>query len=77
MRSRLVGTFKIYNHEKKKAFIILSEIERSQGHKEEVILDDLTIEHVLPQALTDEWRDMLGNDPVNTHERIVQYRSEI
>ena len=64
-------TFPIYVHEKKKANVILSEIEQALGHKEEVILEDLTIEHVLPQALTDEWRTMLGNNPDNVHEKYV------
>lgn len=63
--------FPIYIHEKKKANLILSEVEHALGHKEEVVLEDLTIEHVLPQALTDEWRTMLGSDPDGVHERLV------
>jgi uncharacterized protein DUF1524 len=64
-------TFQIYIHEKKKANVILGEIEQALGHKEEVNLEDLTIEHVLPQALTDEWRSMLGNNPDIVHEKYV------
>jgi hypothetical protein len=63
--------FKIYVHEKKKANMILSEIERALGHKEEVNIEDLTIEHVLPQALTDEWSDMLTESPEINHEKYV------
>lgn len=64
-------TFPIYIHEKKKANVILGEIEQALGHKEEVVLDDLTIEHLLPQALTDEWRTMLGDNPDIVHEKYV------
>ena len=64
-------TFQIYVHEKKKANVILSEIEQALGHKEEVNTEDLTIEHILPQALTDEWRAMLGENPDIIHERFV------
>jgi len=64
-------TFQIYIHEKKKANVILSEVEQALGHKEEVDLEDLTIEHILPQALTDEWRSMLGDNSDTVHEKYV------
>ena len=41
---------------------ILDSLERSYGHKEPAMLDDATIEHVMPQTLTDEWRNMLATD---------------
>lgn len=63
--------FKIYVHEKKKANLILSEIERALGHKEKADLEEVTIEHILPQALTDDWRSMLGDDPETIHEKYV------
>lgn len=47
---------------------ILCRLEQSFGHKEPVDLASLTIEHLLPQDLTDEWRDMLGPDAEKTHD---------
>ncbi len=40
--------------------LMLEELERSYGTKETVNLARLSIEHVMPQTLTDEWRRMLG-----------------
>lgn len=39
---------------------ILESLERSYGHKEVVDLSRLTIEHILPQTLSQEWLDDLG-----------------
>ena len=43
------------NNQKK---LVLSWIEETYGSKEPVVTDQLTIEHVLPQTLTDHWRAM-------------------
>ena len=40
--------------------LILERIEKSFEHKEPADLGKATIEHVLPQTLTDHWRDELG-----------------
>lgn len=40
--------------------LILEEIERGYGAREVVGLSQLTVEHVMPQTLTDAWREMLG-----------------
>jgi len=52
---------------------ILCQLERLFGHKEPVDLGSITItiEHVLPQTLTDEWRKELGGDVEATHARLV------
>jgi hypothetical protein len=63
--------FPVYHHERKKAFLILSEIERSSGHKEQVQPTNLTIEHVMPQSLTIAWRDALGPEAEAIHSRLV------
>lgn len=42
--------------------LILERLERSFGHKERVELQGATIEHVLPQELSSEWRRDLGED---------------
>jgi hypothetical protein len=40
--------------------LVLETLETSYGHKEHVALADLSIEHIMPQTLTDEWQHMLG-----------------
>ncbi len=42
--------------------LILERLERSFGHKEPADLGRATIEHVMPQTLTDAWREELGDD---------------
>lgn len=56
--------------------IILERLEESYGHPEPVDLEaaDLTIEHVLPQTLTDEWRAHLaelGQDADEVQQTLV------
>jgi uncharacterized protein with ParB-like and HNH nuclease domain len=53
--------------------LILDSLETSYGHKEQAALDKATIEHVMPQTLTDEWRNMLATneEPDKTHELFV------
>ena len=43
-----------------KTQLVLSRLEAALGHKERVDLEQLTIEHIMPQTLTDWWRDHLG-----------------
>ncbi|MFF3868295.1 DUF262 domain-containing protein [Micromonospora sp. NPDC001898] len=42
--------------------LVLRWLEESYGSKEPVSLEKATIEHVLPQTLTDEWRQILAGD---------------
>jgi len=52
--------------------LILSSLENSFEHKEPVeISDQITIEHIMPQTLTDDWRKMLGNNADETHHRFL------
>ena len=56
--------------------IILERLEQSYGHPERIDFEntDLTIEHVLPQTLSQEWRDhlvSLGQDPDEVHQSLV------
>jgi len=62
-RQRLVGT-KLYGagDRQRKTKLILESLEKSFGHKETVSFEDLTIEHVMPQTLTDWWQNHLGED---------------
>ena len=51
--------------------LVLQTLVEDGGHKEPVDLDGLTIEHVMPQTLTDAWRATLGVDPDDEHRRYV------
>lgn len=51
-----------------KARFLLETLEQSYQHREPVDLASLTIEHVMPQTLTDEWRSHLGAEWQTTHE---------
>jgi hypothetical protein len=55
---------------------ILERLEQSYGHPEQIDfgISDLTIEHVLPQTLSEEWREhlaSLGQDPDEVHRDLV------
>jgi hypothetical protein len=51
-----------------KAKLILETIESSYNHKEEVPFENLTIEHIMPQTLSEWWQKHLGEDWDETHE---------
>jgi hypothetical protein len=48
---------------------ILETIERNYRHKEPAAFSNATIEHVMPQTLSQEWREMLSPAPDEVHER--------
>jgi hypothetical protein len=50
---------------------ILETIELWHNHKENATFSNATIEHVMPQTLTDEWRVMLGENAASVHERWI------
>jgi hypothetical protein len=50
---------------------ILETIELWHNHKENATFSNATIEHVMPQTLTDEWRAMLGENADSVHERWI------
>lgn len=51
-----------------KTKLLLETLEESFAHKEAVPFDNLTIEHVMPQTLSEWWQNHLGNDWEETHE---------
>jgi uncharacterized protein with ParB-like and HNH nuclease domain len=51
-----------------KAKLILDRLEASYEHKEAIDPKSLTIEHVMPQTLTDWWKKHLGDEWAATHE---------
>ncbi|MEA5534448.1 DUF262 domain-containing protein [Crocosphaera sp. XPORK-15E] len=60
---------KLYgNNRSKKTKLILESIEAFYKHKEPVSFDDLSIEHIMPQKLSQWWKQHLGEDWAITHE---------
>jgi len=51
-----------------KTKLILETIESSYNHKEEVSFENLTIEHIMPQTLSECWQEHLGEEWDDTHE---------
>lgn len=51
-----------------KAKLILLELERYTNHKEPVDADLMSVEHIMPQTLSDEWAQDLGEEAEDTHE---------
>lgn len=71
-RSRLMDA-KLYGggDRQVKTKLILESIDRAHGHKEAIDYNGLTIEHVMPQTLTDDWRADLGENWEVTHELML------
>ena len=55
----------------KKTRFLLEAIEHHYKHKEPVKLEDLTIEHVMPQTLTNWWKAHLGEDWEEIHDNYL------
>jgi len=51
-----------------KTKLILETIENSFNHKESVPFENLTIEHIMPQTLSEWWQEHLGQEWEETHE---------
>jgi uncharacterized protein with ParB-like and HNH nuclease domain len=51
-----------------KTKLILETLEESYAHKEEVLFDNLTVEHIMPQTLSEWWQKQLGEDWEETHD---------
>ncbi|MYF00093.1 MAG: DUF262 domain-containing protein [Gammaproteobacteria bacterium] len=51
------------------AFAILCELMEAEHREQSPARDHLTIEHVMPQKLTDEWKRDLGDNPEDKHGR--------
>lgn len=48
---------------------MLAGIERAQKHREPADMARSQVEHVMPQTLTDQWREMLGTDAESIHDK--------
>lgn len=51
-----------------KCKLILETIEEKYKHKEVIDFENLTVEHIMPQTLTEEWKISLGENWEETHE---------
>lgn len=72
--SEELRTLPLYSDEISKRRLILEQLEKSFGHKEQVDISKPTtiqIEHIMPQKLTPEWEKMLGDHATVVHERYV------
>jgi uncharacterized protein with ParB-like and HNH nuclease domain len=54
-----------------KTKLILETLEEFYQHKELVDFDGLSIEHIMPQTLTESWQKQLGDDWDTTHELLL------
>ena len=54
-----------------KTKLILETLEESFAHKEEVLFENLTIEHIMPQTLSEWWQQHIGNDWEETHDLFI------
>jgi uncharacterized protein with ParB-like and HNH nuclease domain len=75
VRERLPN-FELYRRESTKARVMLEALEESFGHRERVDLTALTIEHVMPQTITNNkngraWKQMLGEEWERTHDALL------
>lgn len=63
---------KLYgSNRSEKAKLILQSLEESFEHKERVSFQNLTIEHIMPQTLSDWWKNHLGEDYQITHDLLI------
>jgi Protein of unknown function (DUF1524) len=64
---RAFVTYDLYHSAYARPVLLELESVISRGHKEPPDLKDATVEHVMPQTLTDAWRADLGTDAVQVH----------
>ena len=61
--------YNLYTSRRHVAKLVLLGIENSDN-KHKISMDNLSIEHIIPQTLTAEWRDVLGEDSKN-HKQFI------
>ena len=64
-------TFPIYQDSAWRSSFILTTIEERFKHPEPIQLDRLTVEHIMPETLTNKWKKYLGSGWETTFERRV------
>jgi uncharacterized protein with ParB-like and HNH nuclease domain len=58
-------------YSKKSTPYVLRTLEQSYDHREPVLLDDLQIEHIMPQTLSNEWIEDLGSSATDVRDRFL------
>lgn len=68
-----LGTFRAYGGggRREKTKFILETLEAALGHKEQIDPATMTIEHVMPQSLTVQWKIELGDTWEEDHEELL------
>ena len=61
----------LYNISVARCRFVLETLEESFEHPEEIKLEKLTIEHVMPETLSEEWKEYLGDDWENVYNKHV------
>jgi uncharacterized protein with ParB-like and HNH nuclease domain len=71
-RLRLIDS-KLYGNGDRaiKTRLILEAIEESFHHKEQIDFANISIEHIMPQVLTEDWKKSLGDDYETIHELLL------
>lgn len=67
-KARLMDVKLYGGNRSEKTKLILESIEESFKHKEKVFFGELSIEHIMPQTLSEWWREHLGEDWAITYE---------
>ena len=70
-QSQLMAVNLYTGNRSQKARLILEAIEEFFKHKEKVVFDNLSIEHIMPQTLNKWWQEHLGTDYNATHQSLV------
>ncbi|MBC7579974.1 MAG: DUF262 domain-containing protein [Tardiphaga sp.] len=63
--------YRAYSQPLDRCKFLLEALEQDHKHKELASFVTASIEHIMPQTLTDEWREMLGPDADDVHERHI------
>ena len=62
--------YRLYSNRLNRTNLILQTLELDFGHREHPDFNgQISIEHVMPQTLTDEWKEMLGSDASEVHSK--------
>jgi len=64
-------SFPIYDISYEKCRFVLESLEESFGHPEEVKFEKLTIEHIMPETLNEDWKKYLGDNWESIHDKYL------
>lgn len=69
---KAIRTYSLYTDSRaEQRRLVLESLELIYGVKERAVLDGLTVEHVMPQSLTPEWREALGERADEIHRQFL------